>query len=140
MADLEKVSRAEDCRIVLTSSPQLLAPLVEQAVASERDRYAARRVTLRTDLPPSRPGAFARIDPDRLREALGNLLDNALRHTPAGGHGTVTLRSGEETTSTTCPSLAAKHVTMHIRLDRFRSGTAKDLHPGWVKGLLSATT
>ena len=83
VADLEKVSRAEERRIVLTSAPESLVPIVERAVAAEQERYAAHAVTLTTDLPET--GAIARVDRDRLREVLGNLLDNALRHTPPGG-------------------------------------------------------
>lgn len=98
VADLEKVSRAEERRIVLTSAPEDLAPIVERAVAAERERYAARAVTLTTDLP--QPGPVARVDRDRLREALGTLLDNALRHTPSGGSVTVTLRRGTLSTPT----------------------------------------
>lgn len=100
VADLEKVSRAEERRIVLTSRPQLVAPVVEHALAAQRERYAARGVALAVDLPASRPGPVARIDPDRLREVLGNLLDNALRHTPAGGIVSVAIRGGDEGTST----------------------------------------
>ncbi len=98
VGDLEKVSRAEERRIVLTSSPQLIAPVVEHAVAAQGERYAARGVTLHADLPASGTGPKARVDPDRLREALGNLLDNALRHTPEGGAVTVTMRGGDEAT------------------------------------------
>jgi signal transduction histidine kinase len=98
VSDLEKVSRAEERRIVLTSSPQLIAPVVEHAVVAQRERYAARGVALDVDLPASGPGPVARIDPDRLREALGNLLDNALRHTPAGGAVSVAIRGGDAST------------------------------------------
>lgn len=100
VADLEKVSRAEERRIVLTSEPQLIAPVVEHAVSAQRERYGARGVTLHADLPTSRSAPVARIDPDRLREALGNLLDNALRHTPAGGAVSVRIRGGDAFTST----------------------------------------
>ncbi len=97
VADLEKVSRAEERRIVLTSAPEALAPIVERAVAAERERYAAHDVTLSTDL--LEPGPIARVDRDRIREALGTLLDNALQHTPAGGRVTVTLGHGADPTA-----------------------------------------
>jgi signal transduction histidine kinase len=96
VADLEKVSRAEERRVVLTSTPADLVDIVERAVAAERERYAAHRVTLTADLPETRP--VARVDRDRLREALGNLLDNALRHTPSGGTVIVGLRGGTRRT------------------------------------------
>ncbi len=83
VADLEKVSRAEERRIVLTSTPQPVVPVVEQIIAAQKERYAARGVGLSAEVP--RPGPVVRIDADRLREALANLLDNALRHTGAGG-------------------------------------------------------
>lgn len=105
VADLEKVSRAEERRIVLTSTPQDLTPIVERAITAERERYAARGVTLTADLRGAAP-VVARVDPDRLREALGNLLDNALRHTPPGDGVTVTVRPGADSAPTAVITVA----------------------------------
>jgi signal transduction histidine kinase len=91
--DLEKVSRAEERQLVLHPHLQPLATVVERCIAAVQGRYRAHGVTVTaedaTSLPP------VRIDDDRIAEALTNLLDNALRHTPTGGRVTVTLTSDE---------------------------------------------
>jgi signal transduction histidine kinase len=48
----------------------------------EREAAAA-QITIRTQVDPSADQIVA--DPDRLDQAIGNLVANALRHTPAGG-------------------------------------------------------
>lgn len=80
-ADLENVSRAEEGRLTLDTHTQAVWDLIEPAVASVASRYAAKGVALSTD---SDPGVVT-ADPLRVGQILGNLLDNALRHTPAGG-------------------------------------------------------
>ena len=50
-------------------------------------RAAEQGVTLRADLPPDVPALVG--DADRLAQVFGNLLDNALQHTPSGGSVTV---------------------------------------------------
>ncbi|MFZ0161544.1 MAG: HAMP domain-containing sensor histidine kinase [Kineosporiaceae bacterium] len=91
--DLEKVSRAEERQLVLHPRLQPLATVVERCIAAVQGRYRAHGVAVTaeeaTSLPP------VRIDDDRIAEALTNLLDNALRHTPTGGRVTVTLKSEE---------------------------------------------
>lgn len=46
-------------------------------------------MSLRGDLGP--PGSLT-VDPERMGQVLGNLLDNALRHTPRGGRVLVAAR------------------------------------------------
>jgi len=36
------------------------------------------------------------MDPERMAQVLGNLVDNALRHTPAGGQITLSAEAGED--------------------------------------------
>jgi two-component system sensor histidine kinase BaeS len=49
----------------------------------------------------------ALADPDRALQILSNLIENALRSTPAGGSVTVSARPGELTVSDTGPGIAA---------------------------------
>lgn len=69
--------------------------LAEVARIAER-RYAgqARALSVSLDVVAPDP-APARGDPDRVLQALSNLVENALRCTPAGGIVTITARPGE---------------------------------------------
>jgi two-component system sensor histidine kinase BaeS len=60
-----------------------VAPMVEAAADSFRDRLADKRITLQTDLGDS--GAIMLGDPYRLTQLMKNLLENALRYTDPGG-------------------------------------------------------
>ena len=53
------------------------------AVAAVRPRFDAKGVSLTAE--GSATTGKVQVDPDRLAEALGALLDNALRHTAQGG-------------------------------------------------------
>jgi signal transduction histidine kinase len=68
--------------------PQLLGGLAIEATSAVRARYAAKGVQLRVAVAPQTPVVM--VDRHRFAEALSNLLDNALRHTPPGGSVTVT--------------------------------------------------
>jgi signal transduction histidine kinase len=97
--DLEKVSRAEERQLLLIPRPQPAAPVVEGCVAAVRDRFRAKGVEVSVIRSPDAdpPLPDVRIDEDRIAEALTNLLDNALRHTPSGGRVTLTLTSSGPT-------------------------------------------
>jgi two-component system, OmpR family, sensor histidine kinase BaeS len=92
VADLEKVSRAQERQLLLRPTPQPLGALAERCVAALRGRYRAAGVELVLDVDAAAPPV--RIDADRLTEALTNLLDNALRHTPAAGRVRVSVCPG----------------------------------------------
>ncbi len=85
--DLSAVSHAEERALHADPRPVPLGEVATAAVAAAQAGYAAKGVTLHCRVDPGTPTVLA--DPARLGEAVGNLLDNALRHTPP--EGTVTL-------------------------------------------------
>lgn len=128
--DMTAVSRAEEGNLRLDPRPVSAVDLAAAAVEAARDRYSDKGVGLTAGL---QPAGRVTVDPDRIGQVLGNLLDNALRHTPAGG--TVTLgcrRAGpfvEYTVTDTGEGIAAEHLP-HL-FDRFyRADTARDRHHG----------
>ena len=81
--DVTAVSRAEEGQLDLHPIALSADQVIDRAAAAARERFDAKGVTLATDTAP-RSGRVA-ADPERMDQVLGNLLDNALRHTPAGG-------------------------------------------------------
>ncbi|WP_089158198.1 sensor histidine kinase [Micromonospora sp. NBS 11-29] len=71
--------------------PVDLTSLIATAVAAETERAAERQVTLALDAPGD-PLPVPGVE-SALRRVVGELIANALAHTPAGGRITVTLRA-----------------------------------------------
>lgn len=82
VGDLSAVSRAEERQLNLRPVVLSLPDLVSATVEAARPRFSAKGVTLTLD---AGRACQAEVDADRLAEALGALLDNALRHTGSGG-------------------------------------------------------
>lgn len=80
--DLGQVSAAEEGRLNLKRRPTDANALAEAAVLAARDGFE--RKDLRLNLHPG-PTLPVDVDPARIGQVLGNLLSNALRHTPSGG-------------------------------------------------------
>ena len=87
VGDLSAVSRAEERQLNLRSVVVPIQDVVSGAVAAARPRFDAKGISLTDDT--GHAAWRVLVDPDRLTEALGALLDNALRHTAKGG--TVTI-------------------------------------------------
>jgi two-component system sensor histidine kinase BaeS len=81
--DLRTLALAEAGSLRLEREPVDVAVLVNETLDAFRSAAAAAGVALVAEVVPSMAPADA--DPARLRGVLGNLLANALRHTPAGG-------------------------------------------------------
>jgi signal transduction histidine kinase len=88
--ELLDMSRIQAGRIALRLTTAEAESLVKYAVESHRDAASQRRVELRSEALPG-IGEVA-VDVDRIQLAFANLLQNAIRHSPAGG--VVVMRAG----------------------------------------------
>jgi signal transduction histidine kinase len=86
--DLRTLSLADAGQLTLARVSVVPEEWAAGVVAGFQSVAAGREIDLRLEVP--RPLPRRLIDPQRLTQVLGNLLDNALRHTPHGG--TVTVR------------------------------------------------
>lgn len=81
--DLRLLTRAEAGQLPLEKTRIAPADLVTRALDSFAPLALDAEVTLEREIAPALPDLLG--DADRLQQVLGNLLTNALRHTPAGG-------------------------------------------------------
>jgi len=94
--DLLLLASADGGRLPMRREETDVAALIRETTES----FAGRAHALGVELDASvGNGVHARIDPDRIRQAVGNLIDNALRHTPAGGRVSVDASGREGTLS-----------------------------------------
>jgi two-component system sensor histidine kinase BaeS len=91
--DLRTIGLAEDGRLSLHRQQIRVDHLVSSVVDAFQARAAAAAVML--SMGPL-PAAAIDGDRDRLRQVIGALLDNALRHTPSGGRVDVSASAGPE--------------------------------------------
>lgn len=80
--DLRTIGLAEAGHLPLRLEPLAIDRLSDEIVRSFEPRAEAEGLRLELDVAP---GLTVMADTDRLRQILGALLDNAIRHTPAGG-------------------------------------------------------
>ena len=77
--DLLLLARSDDRRLELRLESTELGPLFEQSVDRAEARLAPAGVGVRLEVPE---GLRATVDPDRMRQVIDNLLENALRFAP----------------------------------------------------------
>jgi len=121
------LSRLESGDVPLLREPVELGPLVAQVISEIEVARADRRVQLVERVPADVPAVLA--DRERVHQVLFNLLDNAVRFTPTGGHVTVTASrhngSVDVAVADTGPGIAAEHLPRlferFYRVDEARS-------------------
>ncbi len=87
VGDLLDLAKLDAGLNALNRAPLDVRPLLLGQVEKFSLRAQEKGVSLQSDLPPALPTLQA--DADRLTQVLTNLLDNALKHTPAGGRVTL---------------------------------------------------
>jgi two-component system OmpR family sensor kinase len=83
VSDLRELSLAEAGQLKLQLAPADMADLARRTVESMRTGASSREVSLALEVEGDLPAA--NVDADRIGQALRNLLENAVRHSPPGG-------------------------------------------------------
>ncbi len=91
--DLLLLARLDSGRVELRLEAVGLGAIAQEAVDDLSTRAAARGVTLRQEVPP---GLIVDADAERFRQAVANLIDNAIKYGAANGHVTVRGRRRED--------------------------------------------
>jgi two-component system sensor histidine kinase BaeS len=131
--DIGTVSRAEEGQVRLALRTMLPEPVLTAAVDSVSEAYETKGVRLVTDVAAGLPELP--LDPERMGQVLGNLLDNALRHTPAGGTVTISASTSRRTggvvlsVADTGEGIPAEHLA-HVFERFYRVDTARDRNHG----------
>lgn len=94
--DLLDLSRVNRGLIQLQPERVRLQELVDRAVEAARPAVEAARHELTLDLPPH--DVWLQADPARIIQVIGNLLTNAAKYTPDGGHLRVAASAHDATT------------------------------------------
>ena len=81
--DLSQLARAEAAKSYLDRQPVDLTESIERMLTLYRPNLEAKQIRLKTDFVDSERTLSA--DPDKLLQAIRNLLENAWKYTPEGG-------------------------------------------------------
>jgi two-component system sensor histidine kinase MprB len=125
VSDLVELARGEERKLRIEDVQ--LDDLVASAVERARSRWPAG--TFVTSLSP----AQVRVDPVLVERAIGNLLDNAAKYSPAGTPIEVTVRDGSVVVSDHGPGIADEDLPRVF--DRFYRAAAARAKPGAGLGL-----
>jgi two-component system sensor histidine kinase BaeS len=124
--DIDAVSRAEEGRLTLVPDTMSVVSVIEAARLAVHASYAAKGVSLRIGHVIDQPVTWDRA---RILQVLTNLLENARRHTPAGGSVEIAATKAKGllmiTITDSGTGIAAEHLP-HIFERFYRADTARD--------------
>lgn len=91
--DLQELALAEAGQLRLVSQRVSLSEIVHKATSAIELELIDKGLTLTCDIPADLPSL--EVDPERISQVIRNLLNNAMRHTPAGGTISITATSAD---------------------------------------------
>lgn len=120
VGDLQVLAAADAAALQLNVSATDLATLTAAAIDSMTSRFEAAHISVKRNLQP----ATVLGDPDRLRQVVLNLLTNAVKFTPAGGHAEVALHAedGSVVLSVSDSGVGIDEASLPLVFNRFWRG------------------
>jgi len=90
--DLQELALADAGQLRIEREPVDLAAVIERTATESGPRAQRESISVAVDVPSDLPVLSA--DPQRISQVLGNLLDNAIRHSQEGG--SITIRASRK--------------------------------------------
>ena len=127
LTDLIEISRIESGEMKMSFRYVDAVAILKNLTADFSDNAAKRKQTLVVDAPDHEVSVLG--DKERLRQALGNIVDNAIKYSPEGATTRVSLQESERSVtiaiSDTGPGIEATHLSRiferFYRVDKTRS-------------------
>ncbi len=137
ISDILDLSRIVGAKFRLDVRPIQIAPVVAAAIETLMPAANARGIKVQTVLDPS--AGLVSGDTDRLRQVVWNLVSNAIKFTPKGGHVTARVERADPNVVITVEDSGAgisPQVLPHV-FERFRQGDSSNTraHGGLGLGL-----